>query len=152
MAGDHAFEVDAQIRPAMYSAKHDTCSIGIKDGAGEALSAADIVEGIEPDDADMLRTSVYALIQSSGSGLKFGDAVRERPYLVEVLDEYLLDVADLHASSDPIKHALYGRHSPMQREDEAHQEEHEGSKNRDHRPHMRGQKGIQAIHLRIPLT
>lgn len=102
--------------------------MAIEQCAGKALLTSDVVERIEPDDADVLDAALKLSGGGVGMRLQPGDSVGVGTQLVHVLEKDLLKVAYVHPLGESREHAPLSFETAMEDRLPCHDRNHD----RDH--------------------
>jgi hypothetical protein len=116
---------------------------GVREGEGEALVAAGVLERIEPNEPNPLDRSAAVGLQDRRPSRQHIELGRDRVDLVEVGVEDGLEAAALRTAGDPVQSLADAAKPACLNEDDQEQEEDDDRQADDDRSDVRRDQGVE---------
>src|SRR6266566_4820856 len=145
-AGHDGLRVQPRPGPGMQAADDETVAPEVGHGKREALVAAGVLEGVEPDEADSLDRPPPVRLEDRGSGRQLVELAGNRVDLVEVRVEDRLEPATVRIAGDPVEAATQS--AKAARLDEDGEDEHENDDGQTDDDHSDGRRD-QAVEVDV---
>jgi len=125
------------------AADDEAVTAGVREGEGEALVAAGVLERVESNEADPLDRSAAVGLEDCGPSRQHIALGRDRINLVEVSVEDGFEAAALRTAGDPVQSFAEAAKPACLNEDDQEQEKDDGRQADDDRSDVRRDQGVE---------